>query len=175
MKNDGLESKEEIKENIQTSDSFSKKNFNERIIENSQSKVSQSFIRNMIITQSNFDINCVLQNKKFKNLIKVHKNHFNFIPRKKIDRIKRLEKTASFSFNHNISTKEKLIDYMKKINIDDINKKSELEDLEKNLEELLDKVRFKLGNQSNDPIMEKLLEKYSVMLIDRIEKKNIKK
>jgi hypothetical protein len=171
LKNNNLESKEEIKENIPTSDSFTKKNFNEKII----SKVSQSFIRNMIITQSNFDINCVLQNKKFKNLIKVHKNHFNFIPRKKIDRIKRLEKTASFSFNHNISTKEKLIDSMKKINIDDINKKSELEDLEKNLEELLDKVRFKLGNQSNDPMMEKLLEKYSVMLIDRIEKKNIKK
>ena len=170
MKNNNLESKEEIKENIPTSASFTKKNFNEKII----SKVSQSFIRNMIITQSNFDINCVLQNKKFKNLIKVN-NYFNFISRKKIDRIKRLEKTASFSFNHNISMKEKSIDSMKKINIDDIHKKNELEDLEKHLAELLDKVRFKLGNQSNDPMMEKLLEKYSVMLIDRIERKNFKK
>ena len=64
---------------------------------------------------------------------------------------------------------------MKKINIDDFNKKSELEDLEKNLEELLDKVRFKLGNQSNDVRMEKILEKYSVMLIDRLENKKFNK
>jgi hypothetical protein len=46
--------------------------------------------------------------------------------------------------------------------------------LENNLQNLLDKVRVRLGNQSNDPTMERLLEKYSVLLLDRIEKKKSK-
>ena len=170
-----INEKEDIKENIQSTDSISsKKKFNEKIIENSQSRVSESFIRNIMITQSNFDINCVSQSKKFKNLTTVSKNNFSLIPRKKIDRIKRLEKAASFSFNHNISIKDKLIDSVKKVNIDEFEEEYELEELEKELESLLDKVRVKLGNQSKDPTMEKLLEKYSVLLIDRINK-NTKK
>ena len=173
--NTEINENEEIKENIQSTESISsKKKFNEKIIENSQSRVSQSFIRNIMITQSNFDINCVSQSKKFQNLRTVSKNNFSLIPKKKIDRVKRLEKAASFSFNHNISIKDKLIDSVKKVDIDDFEEQNELEELEKDLESLLDKVRVKLGNQSKDPTMEKLLEKYSVLLIDRINK-NTKK
>ena len=173
--NTEINENEDIKENIESTESISsKKKFNEKIIENSQSKVSQSFVRNIMITQSNFDINCVSQSKKFKNLIQVTKNNFSLIPKRKIDRVKRLEKAASFSFNHNISIKDKLIDSVKKVDIENFDDQYELEELEKGLESLLDKVRIKLGNQSKDPTMEKLLEKYSVLLIDRINK-NTKK
>ena len=50
-------------------------------------------------------------------------------------------------------------------------KNYELNELEKKVENLLDEIRVKTGNNSKDPTMEKLLEKYSVLLVDRINKK----
>ena len=38
------------------------------------------------------------------------------------------------------------------------------------VEKLLTKVRFKLGNEENDPIMNKMVEKYSKLILEKINK-----
>ena len=69
-----------------------------------------------------------------------------------------------------IKAKDKLIENINKINLNEL-KNYELNELEKKVENLLDEIRVKTGNNSKDPTMEKLLEKYSVLLVDRINKK----
>ena len=151
------ELKEQIKEDIEnipeniTNVDASKKSFDNKIIVNSQSQIQQSFVRNMTITQSNFDINSVSSSRPIKKIDKVNK----------------------FSYIVNVDVKDQLNNNLNNIDVYKLNK-SELTNLENNLENLLDKVRVRLGNESNDPTMERLLEKYSVLLLDRIEKKKSK-
>ena len=162
-----------IQEKIPTSEA-SKQSFNNKIINNSQSQVNQSFIRNMQITQSNFDINSIISSKNLSSQqYKVINNNFNFVKKKK-DPIKKIVKENKFSFNHNIDIKDKLNDDLNKIDVYKLNN-SDLKILENNLEKVLDKVRIRLGNQSLDPTMEKLLEKYSLLLLDRLDNKKSNK
>jgi hypothetical protein len=162
-----------IQEKIPTSEA-SKQSFNNKIINNSQSQVNQSFIRNMQITQSNFDINSIISSKNLSSKqYKVTNNNFNFVKKKK-EPIKKIVKENKFSFNHNIDIKDKLNDDLNKIDVYKLNN-SDLKILENNLEKVLDKVRIRLGNQSLDPTMEKLLEKYSLLLLDRLDNKKSNK
>ena len=93
---------------------------------------------------------------------------------KKKEPIKKKVKENKFSFNHNIDIKDKLNDDLNKIDVYKLNN-SDLKILENNLEKVLDKVRIRLGNQSLDPTMEKLLEKYSLLLLDRLDNKKSNK
>ena len=56
------------------------------------------------------------------------------------------------------------------IDINSIESIDDLKSMETQLESLLDKIRLKTGNKVKDPTMEKILEKYSVLLFDRIDK-----
>ena len=151
----------------------SKQSFNNKIIVNSQSQIQQSFVRNMTITQSNFDINSISSSRKIPpNKFTIIKNNFNIIKKKK-EAIKKIDKVYKFSYISNLDAKDQLNNKLNNIDVYKLNK-SELTNLENNLQNLLDKVRVRLGNESNDPTMERLLEKYSVLLLDRIEKKKSK-
>ncbi len=173
------ELKEQIKEDIEnipeniTNVDASKKSFDNKIIVNSQSQIQQSFVRNMTITQSNFDINSVSSSRKIPpNKFTIINNNFKIIKNKK-EPIKKIDKVNKFSYIVNVDVKDQLNNNLNNVDVYKLNK-SELTNLENNLENLLDKVRVRLGNESNDPTMERLLEKYSVLLLDRIEKKKSK-
>jgi hypothetical protein len=172
LKDQVKEDIENIPEKIPTVES-SKQSFNNKIIVNSQSQIQQSFVRNMTITQSNFDINSISSSRKIPpNKFTIIKNNFNIIKKKK-EAIKKIDKVNKFSYISNLDAKDQLNNKLNNIDVYKLNK-SELTNLENNLQNLLDKVRVRLGNESNDPTMERLLEKYSVLLLDRIEKKKSK-
>jgi hypothetical protein len=103
-------------------------------------------------------------------LITTHNFRIDATKKKKVNNI--YENVENFNINKKeIKIKDKLIEDMEKINLNEL-KNYELNELEKKVENLLDEIRIKTGNNSKDPTMEKLLEKYSVLLLDRINKKN---
>ena len=157
LKDQVKEDIENIPEKIPTVES-SKQSFNNKIIVNSQSQIQQSFVRNMTITQSNFDINSISSSRKIPpNKFTIIKNNFNIIKKKK-EAIKKIDKVNKFSYISNLDAKDQLNNKLNNIDVYKLNK-SELTNLENNLQNLLDKVRVRLGNESNDPTMERLLEK----------------
>ena len=56
--------------------------------------------------------------------------------------------------------KDKLINSIDNNVLDNINNNEDLKELEMHVEKLLSKIRCKLGNEENDPIMEKMIDKY---------------
>lgn len=84
-----------------------------------------------------------------------------------------LSKENDFIITSNINHKDKLMENIKNVDADVDDLKSEdLKEMENKLELLLNKIRIKLGNESEDPNLEKILEKYSMLLLDKIEKLN---
>ena len=73
--------------------------------------------------------------------------------------------------NNYMDPKDKLINSIDNNVLDNINNNEDLKELEMNVEKLLSKIRCKLGNEENDPIMEKMIDKYSKLIIDKINKK----
>jgi hypothetical protein len=156
-----------------------KMSFAEKIIENSQNQPSNSM--NIDATQTNYEFNSNYEinsqinkdNEKEKIiefLISTHNFRIDATKKKKANNI--IEKIENFDINQKeIKIKDKLIEDIEKINLNEL-KNYELNELEKKVENLLDEIRIKTGNISKDPTMEKLLEKYSVLLLDRINKKN---
>ena len=80
-----------------------------------------------------------------------------------------ISKQKDFSYNNSKTQKEKFNEAMN-IDINSIESIDDLKSMETQLESLLDKIRLKTGNKVKDPTMEKILEKYSVLLFDRIDK-----
>ena len=172
----------EIKEEIQSSSNNlklmgnDKISFAEKIITNSQNQVSNSMV-DMTNTNcdiiSNFDNQSQInkENEKEK-VIEYLVTTTNFrIDGKKKENKNKIEKLDDINIKQKeIKAKDKLIENINKINLNEL-KNYELNELEKKVENLLDEIRVKTGNNSKDPTMEKLLEKYSVLLVDRINKK----
>ena len=76
------------------------------------------------------------------------------------------------TINNYMEPKDKLINSINNNIVNNINNNEDLKELEKHVERLLSEVRCKLGNEDNDPVMEKMLEKYSKLIIDKINKKD---
>ena len=70
--------------------------------------------------------------------------------------------------------KDKLINDIQNINIDLINNKEHLNYLENNLESLLNNIRIKLGYQLENVNWENILENYSILHMNKIDKLNKK-
>lgn len=73
--------------------------------------------------------------------------------------------------NDQMEPKERLIKSIDNNVVDSIINNEDLKELEMHVEKLLSKVRCKLGNDENDPIMEKMIDKYSKLIIDSMNKK----
>ena len=99
-----------------------------------------------------FFINRNYTKKKTGNLFIKKENNFKILNNK---------------FN-NFNSKQKLIQEINNINIEQIKNKKDLVLLESNLELLRNKIRRKLGIFINDTKKEKLLEQFGVLLIDKI-------
>ena len=148
-------------------------NYQEKIINNSQTHLSETHLNNLIITQTSYAIEsnnllnklyktpfiistennmCYNMNNsknKYENLLIVHDNEFDI---------------------NNLNPKDKLINSRDNNIIDNINNKEDLKELENHVEQLLNEIRCKLGNEDNDPIMNKMIEKYSKLIMDKINK-----
>ena len=147
--------------------SFNK--FSANIINNSQSQVNQTYMKNMIITQSNFDL-CSNFDKNITKPYEVCENESVSVVYHKKEKPKNIiSKQKDFSYNNSKTQKEKFNEAMN-IDINSIESIDDLKSMETQLESLLDKIRLKTGNKVKDPTMEKILEKYSVLLFDRIDK-----
>ena len=164
-----LEKNENYLNSIQSS-------FKAKIIENTQ-------ISNSNISQKYHNLNLTQTSSNF-NYIFPYKNNFETIipcPGDKIILEKTKEEERIISKENNIliigdkmNEKNKFKKYMNKININMIEGKEELQNMEKTLQLLLNNIRIKLGDTNENTEIENILEKYSLMLLDKIEN-NIKK
>ena len=68
-----------------------------------------------------------------------------------------------------ISNKNKFMKYINEIDINSFEGKEELKNMENKLEILLNNIRIKLGNNYENTEIENVLEKYSMMLLEKIE------
>ena len=116
-------------------------------------------------------------NKNFKSLIPCKENKVSIVKENIKKDIRFLAKENDFEIKNkiNINNNEKLKEDINNINLDSINNKVALKELEEKLELLLKNIRIKLGHESSDPYLEKILEKYSMLLLGKIEKLNMNK
>ena len=81
-----------------------------------------------------------------------------------------LLKNYNKEFEYKVSPEDILINSIDNKIIDNINNIYDLKELEIHVDKLLTKVRCKLGNEENDPIMNKMVEKYSKLILEKINK-----
>ncbi len=133
--------------------------FKGKIIENSQSHISQKY-QYLTITQTTLGLNSLMINKNFKCLIPCKENKVSIVKENIKKDKKLLAKENDFEIKNkkNINNNEKLKEDINNINLDSINNKEALKELEEKLELLLRNIRVKLGHESSDPNLEKILE-----------------
>ena len=72
-----------------------------------------------------------------------------------------------------IEPKDKLINSIDNNLINDINDEKDLKEIETCVEKLLGEIRLKLGKEEKDAFMEKMVDKYSKLIMDKINKGNL--
>ena len=166
---------EEIeKKNLEKNDEYSnsiQSSFKAKIIDNSQmtsSNVSQKY-QNLNLTQTSSGFNYLFPNKNnFEVIIPCQEE--NLILEKSNEEVLEISKQNDIEIIENeMSYKNKLIKNINEIDINTFVGKDELKNMEKKLEILLNNIRIKLGNNTEKTEIENILEKYSIMLLDRIE------
>ena len=166
---------EEIeKKNLEKNDEYSnsiQSSFKGKIIDNSQmtsSNVSQKY-QNLNLTQTSSGFNYLFPNKNnFEVIIPCQEE--NLILEKSNEEVLEISKQNDIEIIENeMSYKNKLIKNINEIDINSFVGKDELKIMEKKLEILLNNIRIKLGDNSEKTEIENILEKYSIMLLDKIE------
>jgi hypothetical protein len=147
--------------------------FKGKIIDNTQSHISQKY-QYLTITQTTLGLNSLIAKKKFEGLIPCLENTISIANGNNTKKNMIYSKENNFVIKNDINNneKDKLINDLQNINIDLINNKDHLKHLENNLESLLNNIRIRLGYQSENVNLENILEKYSILLIDKIDKLN---
>ena len=161
----------DIKEEIEDNQS----NYHEKIINNSQTELSDTHLNNLIITQTSYAVksNNYIKPKKHFKICNVNNISFK-MNNNSNDKYLNLSKMNEdkIEINNYKDPKDKLINSIDNNVLDNINNNEDLKELEMHVEKLLSKIRCKLGNEENDPIMEKMIDKYSKLIIDTINKKD---
>ena len=146
--------------------------FKPNIIDNSQisnSNISQKY-QNFNLTQTSSNFNYLFPSK----------NNFEIIIPCQEDRIileKNKEEQENVICKENdikiigdkISEKDKFKKYITEIDINTFEGKDELKNMENKLGILLNNIRIKLGDNCENTEIENVLEKYSMMLLEKIE------
>ena len=73
-----------------------------------------------------------------------------------------------------IEPKDKLIKCIDDNIINNITDENDLKEIETNVEKLLSDIRYKIGKEEKDPFMEKMLDKYSQLILEKINNNNKK-
>ena len=190
-----LENKDEIEEqksdsNININQELEKKiidknNLDLKSVESSYkiNNINNSQITKSNASQKNQNLNFTQTSSCF-NYIIPNKNNFEVIMPcqeeniilEPIEKVKNEENVISKGdkveyISNKINGKNLIQKYINDIDINSFNGKDELKNMERKLETLLNNIRIKLGYQSDNAQLENILEKYSMMLLDKIENK----
>ena len=190
-----LENKDEIEEqksdsNININQELEKKiidknNLDLKSVESSYkiNNINNSQITKSNASQKNQNLNFT-QTSSYFNYIIPNKNNFEVIMPcqeeniilEPIEKVKKEENVISKGdkveyISNKINGKNLIQKYINDIDINSFNGKDELKNMERKLETLLNNIRIKLGYQSDNAQLENILEKYSMMLLDKIENK----
>ena len=162
--------KDEIKEEIEETPSTYQAN----IIDNSQTQLSESHINNLKITQTgNYDIKSFNFRTIKKGYSITKENDIYFEPRKE-EKILSINKINNIELINRIEPKDKLIKSIDDNIINNITDENDLKEIETNVEKLLSDIRYKIGKEEKDPFMEKMVDKYSQLILEKINNNNKK-
>ena len=162
--------KDEIKEEIEETPSTYQAN----IIDNSLTKLSESHINNLKITQTgNYDIKSFNFRTIKKGYSITKENDIYFEPRKE-EKILSINNINNIELINRIEPKDKLIKSIDDNIINNITDENDLKEIETNVEKLLSDIRYKIGKEEKDPFMEKMVDKYSQLILEKINNNNKK-
>ena len=162
--------KDEIKEEIEETPSTYQAN----IIDNSQTQLSESHINNLKITQTgNYDIKSFNFRTIKKGYSITKENDIYFEPRKE-EKILSINNINNIELINRIEPKDKLIKSIDDNIINNITDENDLKEIETNVEKLLSDIRYKIGKEEKDPFMEKMVDKYSQLILEKINNNNKK-
>jgi len=162
--------KDEIKEEIEETPSTYQAN----IIDNSQTQLSESHINNLKITQTgNYDIKSFNFRTIKKGYSITKENDIYFEPRKE-EKILSINNINNIELINRIEPKDKLIKCIDDNIINNITDENDLKEIETNVEKLLSDIRYKIGKEEKDPFMEKMVDKYSQLILEKINNNNKK-
>ena len=162
--------KDEIKEEIEETPSTYQAN----IIDNSEKELSESHINNLKITQTgNYDIKSFNFRTIKKGYSITKENDIYFEPRKE-EKILSINNINNIELINRIEPKDKLIKSIDDNFINNITDENDLKEIETNVEKLLSDIRYKIGKEEKDPFMEKMVDKYSQLILEKINNNNKK-
>ena len=162
--------KDEIKEEIEETPSI----YQPKIIENSQTQLSETHINNLKITQTtNYGIKS-FNIHSIKKVFEISKeNIIYFEPEKKKNNLI-INNINNIEFIKKIDPKTKLLEILEDNNfINNIKEKNDLKEIEIYIEKLLSQIRLKIGKEEKDIILEKMADKYSQLILEKIQNKII--
>ena len=166
---------EEIeKKNFEKNDEYTnsiQSSFKGKIFDDSQvsnSNISQKY-QNLNLTETSSGFNYLFPNKNnFEVIIPCQEE--NLILEKSKEEIREISKQNDIEIiGDKMSYKSKIKKYIREIDINAFEGKDELKNIEKKLEILLNNIKIKLGDNNEKSEIENILEKYSILLLDKIE------
>ena len=155
--------KDEIKEEIEETPSI----YQPKIIDNSQTQLSETHINNLkIIQTSNYDVKSfnIHTIKKTFDICKENDIYFKQTKKYNILDIN----NNNIEIINNKDPKEKLIKSIDDNYINKIEDQNDLKEIETNVEKLLSEIRLKIGKEEKDILLEKMVDKYSKLIINKI-------
>ena len=162
--------KEEIKEEIDEAQS----EYQPNIIENSKTQLSETHINNLKITRtSNYGIKSfnIRTMKKGYAISKENDIYFEPIEQEEKEKILSMNNVNNIEIINKKDPKEKLIKSIDDNLINKINDENDLKEIEKSVENLLSIIRCKIGKEEKDEFMDKMVDKYSKLILEKINNK----
>ena len=162
--NIGSMNRDEIKEEIEETPSI----YQPKIIDNTQTQLSETHINNLkIIQTSNYDVKSFNIHTIKKGFDICKENEIYFKP-KKNENILIIKNINNIELINDEDPKEKLIKCIDDNFINKIEDQNDLKEIEDCVEKLLSEIRLKIGKEEKDILMEKMVDKYSKLIIDKI-------
>ena len=162
--NIGSINRDEIKEEIEETPSI----YQPKIIDNTQTQLSETHINNLkIIQTSNYDVKSFNIHTIKKGFDICKENEIFFKP-KKNENILIIKNINNIELINDEDQKEKLIKCIDDNFINKIEDQNDLKEIEDCVEKLLSEIRLKIGKEEKDILMEKMVDKYSKLIIDKI-------
>ena len=168
--------KELEKNNIEADEYMSsiQSSFKEKIIDESESNISNYSrkYKNLIISPDSSGFNYIIPKKNnFEILIPCQED--KIILENSKEQIREISNENNIEIKGSLNNEKNNIEkYINNLDIDSFEGKDELKLFERKLEVLLNNIRIKLGYKSENVELENILEKYSMMLLNKIEEIN---
>ena len=160
---------EEIKEEIEDNQS----SYQAKVINNSLSQISETHMNNLRITKTTNSGIEPFNIRTIKKGFDICKQNDISIYSKKIEKVLSVDYIDNMELLNKIEPKDKLINSIDNNLINDINDEKDLKEIETYVEKLLSEIRLKLGKEEKDAFMEKMVDKYSKLIMDKINKGNL--